>query len=43
MSRIDWGWVATVTVICWPFAVCALYGIRRGGRALTRYARRSKP
>lgn len=39
MSRVDWGWVLGVTVICWPFAFCALLGIRRGGRALTRYAR----
>lgn len=39
MSRVDWGWVLAVTVICWPIAVCALYAIRRGGRALTHIIR----
>ncbi|MFB7440215.1 hypothetical protein ACFC01_17960 [Streptomyces mirabilis] len=35
MTGVDWGWVLGITVIVWPFAVCALYAIRRGGRALT--------
>lgn len=35
VSRVDWGWVLGITVICWPFAFCALLAIRRGGRALT--------
>lgn len=39
MTRVDWGWVATLTVIVWPFAVCALLAIRRGGRALTHHTR----
>lgn len=39
MSRVDWGWVAAVTAIVWPFAYCALYAIRRAGRALTRTTR----
>ena len=40
MNGIDWGWVLGITVICWPFACCALYAIRHGGRALTHTIRR---
>jgi hypothetical protein len=46
VSRVDWGWVLGVAIICWPFAFCALLAIRRGGRALTtriRREHRSKP
>jgi hypothetical protein len=35
VTRVDWGWVATITVIVWPFACCALYAIRRSGHAIT--------
>ncbi|WP_167459211.1 MULTISPECIES: hypothetical protein [Streptomyces] len=35
MIAVDWGWVAAITVIVWPFAYSALSAIRRGGRALT--------
>jgi len=43
MSRVDWGWVLGVAVILWPFAFCALYAIRRGGRALTNHIRNRRP
>jgi hypothetical protein len=39
MTRVDWGWVATLTLILWPPAYCALYTIRQAGRALTRTTR----
>jgi hypothetical protein len=42
VSRADWGRVLAVTVIVWPFAVCALYAIRQGGRALTNHIRRTR-
>jgi hypothetical protein len=43
VTRVDWGWVAAVTVIVWPFAYCALTTIRHAGRALTRRTARRKP
>jgi hypothetical protein len=39
VTRVDWGWVATLTLILWPPAYCALYTIRQAGRALTRTTR----
>jgi len=36
VTRVDWGWVAAVTAIVWPFAYCALHAIRHTRRAITR-------
>ena len=45
MTRVDWGWVATVALIVWPPAYCALHTIRHTRRAITRtiHNRRTKP
>jgi hypothetical protein len=43
VTRVDWGWVAAVTVIVSPFAYCALTTIRHTSRALTRRTARRKP
>jgi hypothetical protein len=43
VSRVDWGWVAAVTVIVAPFAYCALTTIRHTARALARRTARRKP
>jgi hypothetical protein len=42
VTRVDWGWVAAVTVIVAPPAYCALTTIRHTARALTRTARRKR-
>jgi hypothetical protein len=34
VTRVDWGWVATLTL--WPPAYRTLHAIRQAGRALTR-------
>jgi hypothetical protein len=42
VTRVDWGWVAAVTVIVSPFAYCALTTIRHTARALTHRNRRQR-
>lgn len=36
---LDGGRALGIGIVLWPFTYCALLGIRRGGRALYRYAR----
>lgn len=35
MTRVDWGWVATLTLTLWPPAYCTLHAIRSAEHALT--------
>jgi hypothetical protein len=42
MTRVDWGWVAAVTVIVAPPAYCALTTIRHTRHALTHRNRRTR-
>jgi hypothetical protein len=39
VTRVDWGWVATLTLTLWPPAYCTLHAIRQAGHALTRTTR----